>query len=209
MPVLELDSILLNYDSRVILSNVAIRCNTGEVIGILGRNGSGKSSLLQVVFGSKKAQYRSVRINGDVKEDQITYLPQDNLIPNYIRISRALSLYKIDQDDIVSEFPESKDWLTLYPQQLSGGSRRIIEVLLVLKSRAPFCLLDEPFTGIAPIYIDKLKLIIKNTHTKGVIITDHLYRDVMSIADRLYVLTNGQTYPVKNEHDLKHRGYIF
>jgi ABC-type lipopolysaccharide export system ATPase subunit len=212
---LEFDSVALAFDQRPILSSVAIKCFTGEIIGILGRNGSGKSSLMQVVFGSLRAEYKSVRVNGRslnsdyFKERLISYLPQDSLIPNYIRINNALSLFGVSKEELLLDFPESHEWLTLYPSQLSGGSLRIVEALLILKSKASFCLLDEPFTGIMPVYVQRLKEIILNARKKkGIVITDHLYRDVMSIADRLFVLDKGQTYPVRNELELQQRGYI-
>jgi ABC-type lipopolysaccharide export system ATPase subunit len=213
--VLEFDSLMLSFGGRPILSNVAIKCSTGEIVGILGRNGSGKSSLMQIVFGSLSADYKSVRVNGGslhgnyIKEKHIAYLPQDSLIPSYIRIDRALSLFGVREEALLDEFPEAREWLKLYPSQLSGGSQRIVEALLILKSNAPFCLLDEPFTGVMPVYVERLKQIIQNARSeKGIIVTDHLYRDVISITDHLYVLANGQTYPVSGEGELQRRGYI-
>ncbi|HMJ67424.1 MAG TPA: ATP-binding cassette domain-containing protein [Cyclobacteriaceae bacterium] len=212
---LEFDSLMLSFDGRPILSNVSIKCNTGEIVGLLGRNGSGKSSLMQVVFGSLAGDYKSVRINGKslhgnyIKEKHIAYLPQDSLIPDYVRVDKALTLFGLREEALLDEFPESRDWLRLYPSQLSGGTQRIVEVLLILKSKAPFCLLDEPFTGVMPVYVQRLKQIILNTRSeKGIIITDHLYRDVISITDRLFVLANGQTYQVNGESELQRRGYI-
>lgn len=213
--ILEFDSVNLSFGTRSILSSVAVECRTGDIVGILGRNGSGKSSLMQVVFGSLTSDYKSVRINGKSLQGNylsgrhMAYLPQHNLIPNSIRIDKALSLYEIDEDDLLMEFPEAGEWLKHYPQQLAGGSRRVLEVLLILKSRATFCLLDEPFTGVMPVQVTRLQQIILDARrSKGISITDHLYQDVMTIANRLLVLSNGQTYSVNNAEELRVRGYL-
>jgi len=213
--ILEFDSLELTYDTRSILSSVYMKCEAGEVVGILGRNGSGKSSLMKIVFGSLEPSFKSIRINGKtlkpnhLKQRLIGYLPQGNLIPAYLCIRKALKLYQIDDDDIFSQFPEAADFLDLSTTELSGGYKKIIEALLILKSKSKFCILDEPFSGIMPVHVEKMKAIIAGEKMKkGIIITDHLYRDVLSITDRVYLLTNGKTYQVKNEEDLISRGYI-
>jgi ABC-type multidrug transport system ATPase subunit len=212
---LEFDSLELWFEKRPILSGIYVKCAAGEVVGILGRNGSGKSSLMKIVFGSLKASHQSIRINGEslpydfIEKRLIGYLPQDNLIPSFLSIRKALKLFGVDEGEIMKAFPETEDVLGLYPQQLSAGSLRIIEALLILKSKALFCILDEPFTGLMPVNIDKLKQIISaEKKKKGIIITDHLYRHVLSLTDRLYLLANGRTYQVKDEEDLMTRGYL-
>ena len=210
---LEMDGIYLEYGLSKILCSVFVKCETGQIVGMLGRNGSGKSSLLKIVFGSLAAQSKSVRINGEslftLFSRNINYLPQDNLIPSYITIHNALKLFKVDRQMIVDVFPETKDHIDLKPSQISGGMLRIIEVLLILNSPSMFSLLDEPFSGIMPVHVDTLKqyMAIKKKE-KGIIITDHLYRHVLELSDTLYVLANGQTYSVKNESQLISLGYV-
>jgi len=212
---LEFDSLELWFEKRPILSGIYMKCAAGEVVGILGRNGSGKSSLMKIVFGSLKASHQSIRINGEslaydfIEKRLIGYLPQENLIPSFLSIRKAMKLFGIDEGEIIKAFPETEAALELYPQQLSAGSLRIIEALLILKSKALFCILDEPFSGLMPVNIDKLKQIIaEEKKKKGIMITDHLYRHVLSLTDRLYLLANGRTYQVKDEGDLMARGYL-
>jgi len=213
--VLEFDSIELSYETRSILSGIYMKCEAGEVIGVLGRNGSGKSSMMKIVFGSLKGSHQSIRINGEslppnhLRKKLIGYLPQDHILPSFISIRKAIRLFGINEEEIVLDFPEVKNFLRFTPKQLSGGYQRIVEALLILKSRAPFCILDEPFSGLMPVHIEKMKeIIVKEKSGKGIIITDHMYRHVISITDRLYVLTNGMTYPVRGEEDLVNRGYV-
>jgi ABC-type multidrug transport system ATPase subunit len=213
--ILEFDSLELKYDTRSLLSSVYMKCEVGEVVGLLGRNGSGKSSLMKVVFGALRGDHQSIRINGRhlpqdyIPKRLIAYLPQEDLIPSFLSVRKALQLFGIPEEDILSQFEEIKEFLNLKPKQLSGGYLRVIEAMLILKSKAPFCILDEPFSGLMPIHVEKLKELIKaEKNKKGIIVTDHLYRDVLAITDRLYLLANGKTFFIKHEDDLIARGYI-
>ena len=213
--ILEFDGIELSYGTQRILSGIYMKCTVGEVVGILGRNGSGKSSLFRVVFGSQSAEHRSIRMNGAplpedfIKRQIIGYLPQENLIPPHITIAKAFDLFRIERMEILRYFPDVYEQLNLKPDEISGGYRRVIELMLILKSRSRFCLLDEPFSGVMPVHIEQIKKMLTEAKMqKGIILTDHLYKNVVSVAERLYILSNGSTYPVRNHDDLISRGYL-
>jgi len=215
MNTLEFDSLYLEFGLHRVLSNVHMACTTGQIVGLLGRNGSGKSCLMQVVFGTMNAENKSVRFNKDplienyLKKQVIGYLPQSDLLPPFISFKKALALYELDDGRIVDEFPELKDCLKRKSSEVSGGQRRLFEALMVLYSKQPFCILDEPFSGLMPIHIEKLKTIFeREKHRKGIIITDHLHRHIRDIADVLYVLTNGKTYKITEEEELIKLGYL-
>ena len=213
--LLEFDGIELSYGTQRILSGIYMKCAVGEVVGILGRNGSGKSSLFKVVFGSQSAEHRSIRMNSSplpvdfIRRRIIAYLPQTYLLPPHITIAKALDLYGIKHEELLRSFPDLNEQLNLRPDELSGGFRRVIELMLILKSRSRFCLLDEPFSGVMPVHVETIRRILMEAKAeKGIILTDHLYRSVMSSADRLYILSNGSTYPVRSHDDLISRGYL-
>lgn len=213
--MLEFDGIQFKYDENPLLSGIYARCEKGKVTGLLGRNGSGKSTLLKIVFGSLKSDIMSVRIN-DVyiprpafSKRTISYLPQESFIPVYLSLRRILHLYNIHEELIIGYFPELKDDLNKRKNQLSGGTVRLFETLLILFSPSSFCLFDEPFTGLAPAMIERLTHCINQEKgNKGILITDHLYRHVIGLSDELFLLSNGKTYPVKNEEDLIQKGYL-
>lgn len=212
---LEFDSIQLEFGLHKVLSSVAMKCETGEVVGLLGRNGSGKSSLMKIVFGSMSSEFRSVRINkvpvmgSEFQKRQISYLPQGALMPSSLTLRKAMNYFGVSEESVCDTFPPAKEVLNLKPNQCSGGTLRIIETLLILLGPAPFCILDEPFSGIMPIHIETIKEIIrKQKQHKGIIITDHLYRHVTNIADRMYVLSSGQTYPISSPDQLVYYGYL-
>ena len=212
---LEFDSIQLSFGEQPLLSSVYMLSETGSITGLLGRNGCGKTTLMKIVFGAFQWEQKSVRINSNsvgknhLCKRLIAYLPQDHLIPEYLTLEKAFALYNIPQAEVVHEFPEAGEMMGYRPSQLSGGYRRIFEILLILKSQALFCLLDEPFTGLTPVYIDKIKVILqKAKSTKGIIITDHMHRHVVELSDILYLLANGQTYLVKDMEQLVSLGYM-
>ncbi|HYC85869.1 MAG TPA: ATP-binding cassette domain-containing protein [Chryseosolibacter sp.] len=212
---LEFDSIELDLDGRKILSSVYMKCEIGKVVGVLGRNGSGKSCMMKILFGSMDAQHKHVRINGEslpenyLRSRLFSYLPQENLIPSQFSIGEAFKLFNVKVDHVGEFWPEISSSIALKPDRLSGGTRRLVETILVLCSQAPYCLLDEPFTGVMPLYIEKMQEIIKKVkHHKGIILTDHLHRHVTAVADSLYVLSNGCTYPARKIDDLVKFGYL-
>lgn len=215
MNKLEFDGITLQFGFHQVLASVHGACETGQLVGLLGRNGTGKSCLMRIVFGSMKAESKSVRWNGSHLSDNymnkqiIGYLPQGNLLPDFITFEQALNLYEIELEMIVYVFPDVKDFLKRKAHEVSGGQRRFFEVLLILFAKHPFCFLDEPFSGLMPIHIERLSEIIQEVKLrKGILISDHLHRQVRSIADKLYVLTKGMTYLIKSNEQLIELGYL-
>jgi ABC-type multidrug transport system ATPase subunit len=212
---LEFDGIEFRYTETSLLSGVYVKCETGQITGLLGRNGSGKSTLLKIVFGSLKTDVKSVRINDQYihspgfSNRRIAYLPQGSFIPSDLTLRQVLKLYRILPDTILDHFPELTDFLDKRKAILSGGTVRLFENLITLYAPSSFCFFDEPFSGLSPVMIDRLIECMKNEkENKGILITDHLYKYVTQIADRLFVLANGRTYPVKGTEDLIRRGYL-
>jgi ABC-type lipopolysaccharide export system ATPase subunit len=94
-------------------------------------------------------------------------------------------------------------------KNLSGGERRIVEIYIILASKTKFCMLDEPFSQVMPVHVSTFKKIInEEKKNKGMILTDHLYEDVIDVCDDIYVLLNGKTYLTNNRDDLTRLGYI-
>jgi len=213
--MLEFDSIEVLFDGRSILNSVYMCCERGKITGLLGRNGCGKSTLMKIVFGSMPFEQKSVRINGHslgihyLPKKLIGYLPQSDLIPSYLTIRKAFELFEADLEAVSKYFPETITMVDLKPRQLSGGYLRIFEVMLILESKSGFCLLDEPFTGLTPLYVEKVKQILRSYKaTKGIVITDHMHRHVTEISDTLYLLAQGQTYHVHDPRQLVSLGYV-
>jgi ABC-type lipopolysaccharide export system ATPase subunit len=92
---------------------------------------------------------------------------------------------------------------------LSGGESRYLEVKLLLNLDSVFVLLDEPFNGISPLHVELIKaMILKKSLQKGIILTDHDYRNVLDIANKYYLLFDGGLKPVKTKQDLIDWRYV-
>lgn len=212
---LEIDSILLKYNEHTVLKDIYLSCEKGSIIGLLGRNGCGKSSLLKIISGNLIPLSKSIRLDNKFLNDEyrspndMMYAPQFNYIPNHLRINRILSDFNLDIKDLIKDFPEFAELGNIRFNKLSGGLKRILEIYIVLVSKTKFCLLDEPFSQIMPIHVEHLKNIItREKENKGIIITDHLYEHVKDISDEIYIINNGKTYQCKTENDLTEYGYL-
>ena len=215
MLTLKVDSVQLEFNHRKILQDVYLHCNQCEVVGLLGRNGSGKSSLLKIIFGTLIPSYKYVSID-DVfvhygyLNNRIAYLSQNSYLPRGIKI-KSLASMLIDEhywDDFAS-LNIYKNHQHKKPEQLSGGELRQLEMLMILYSKADFILLDEPFTHITPIQADYFKEIIKTvSQTKGIIVTDHQYNNVLDVSDKIVLLSDGCTKHIDHIDELITHHYL-
>ncbi|PYF77216.1 ATP-binding cassette domain-containing protein [Pedobacter nutrimenti] len=213
--VLEADGIQLEFGSRPILSDVYIKCTTGKITGLLGRNGEGKTSLLHIIYGHLNASYKCIRFDGTFVQspfknpELLRYLPQFNFIPGNFSLKRVFSDFDMDFSLFEQRFPEFKSKYNSRIKTLSGGQRRLTEIYMILKSPGHFAILDEPFSQLSPILIESIKELIQSEKAhKGLIITDHMFRHILEISDDLYVLSNGKTHKTNSEQDLERLGYV-
>lgn len=213
---LHADSIRKQIGDQQILNDVFISCKPGEIVGLLGRNGSGKSSLLKIIFGSLAADNQFVSIDNQKinslydNRKLLQYLPQDGFLPNHIKITNIISCFcNPENSTLLTENSLVMPHLQKKSKQLSGGERRILEILLMVHSEARYLLLDEPFNGVSPLQVQTIKdLIQKHSEDKGFIITDHDYRNVLDISSRVILMDNGNTRVIKQFNDLIDFGYL-
>ncbi|REC43263.1 ATP-binding cassette domain-containing protein [Chryseobacterium sp. 5_R23647] len=215
MSKLHIDSITKSFGEKDILKDIYLSCETGNISGLLGRNGSGKSTLFQIIFGTIKGDTQYIKFNDIILKNQsdrknrIAYLPQYSFLPKNIKIKNLIDLFcdkensaKISQSKFIQPF------LNETPNTLSGGELRIVEVLLIIYSKAEFILLDEPFHSLSPKIITGIKTIIKQQTDKGFIISDQQYHDVLDISDDIFLLSDGHLKPIKDLTELKRFNYL-
>jgi ABC-type (unclassified) transport system, ATPase component len=214
--VLEIDSVIKSFNGRQILTDIYLKCTTGEIVGLLGRNGTGKSTLLKIIFGVLWADNKFIRIDGKVLtqpykiSNELCYLPQHNFLPKQFAVKKVAGLYlPIHQ---VDSFLDDSILRTLGNNKtgnLSGGELRYLEIKLLLNTGCKFILLDEPFNGVSPLMIDSLKeLITEKAKVKGIILTDHDYRNVLDVATRYCLIFDGGIKEVKDKTELVKWGYL-
>lgn len=211
---LEVDSVFFQVPEKVILSDVHLSLTEGEVLGVLGRNGSGKSTLFKLMFGLITSEFFNMWVDG-VKckniydQGLLQYLPQNDFLPGSLKLAEAMRLFKLD-DVSRKRIPEIIQELgTQRAYALSGGKRRLFEACLLLFSKSPFLILDEPFTGLTPLVVEQLSELIREaSQDKGIIVTDHLYKSILPISDKLMLMTAGALKPVNGTDDLEDAGYL-
>ncbi len=208
----EADSIVKKYKDTRILNGVYLKLNPSEIVAILGRNGSGKSTLLKVLFGVEKADFSFFKFNNKVLKqpykykDVISYLPQDGYLLKSLSVKKTIAMYlskEVILPEIVKEFYNKR------VEDLSYGNRRFLEVFILLSLEHKFVLLDEPFSGMSPIYIKLISdYILENKKDKGIVIVDHNYENTLQLSDKKYMLFKGVLKEIKTEEDLISYGYI-
>ncbi len=212
---LEVDSIILEFGPKRVLQNVYLKSETGIITGILGRNGSGKTCLMTIIYGELETNNKSIRLDGETifsgfrSPETLRYLPQFSFIPKDLKVKRIFNDFELDFAQFSYDFPDFEKYYNCKLKKLSGGEQRIIEVYSILASKTKFCMLDEPFSQIMPLHVETLKsILIREKKNKGVIITDHLYKYIIDICDNLYVISDGKTYLTTDLNDLISLGYL-
>lgn len=216
MNTLEIDGIRVLYKEKVILRDIYLKVETGKCIGVLGRNGSGKSTLLKVIYGQINTNEKSIRINGkpflnnNRNPKTMRFLSQYNFLPRHLKIGKIFKLFDVSFNDFISNFKNFKHNTDTKIKHLSFGETRIIELFLILKSNTQFCVLDEPFANLAPIHIESFtKIINEEKKNKGILLTDHTYKEVIKVSDYIYLMQNGVLTQVKHLENLNNLGYIY
>jgi lipopolysaccharide export system ATP-binding protein len=214
--ILEVDSVRKAFWTNQVLTDVYLKCEPGDIIGLLGRNGSGKTTLLKIIFGTLYTDYKHIRINDLILNQPyktkklLSFLNQENFLPKNLTVRQIVNLYSqhLDQKVFLDD-PVLSKVLDTTIRVLSGGESRYLEVKLILNLDSQFALLDEPFNGISPLHIELIKQMIKDKSSqKGIVLTDHDYRNVLDISNRYYLLFDGGIKKIKSKEDLIIWGYV-
>jgi len=212
----EADSIRKSFGDKQVLTDVYLSCQTEDIIGLLGRNGSGKSTLLKILFGTLYTDYKHILINGEYLDQPfkekglISFLHQDNFLPRSMTVKKVLKLFdhKLDDTEFVND-PVLSKVLNTKIGNLSGGESRYLEIKLILNLDSKFVFLDEPFNGISPVHIDIVKDMIRNqAGKKGIVLTDHDYRNVLDVANKYMILFDGGIKILKSKEEFIYWGYL-
>lgn len=215
MSILHIDSITKSYGKKKILQDIYLSCETGKIVGILGGIGAGKSTLLQIIFGTIKADFQFIKFNNEVitkqsdRQNKIAYSSQQPMFPKNIKVRKLISLFcspeyieKLYALNLVQPF------LDRSLRNLSGGETKLMEVLIIIYSKAEFILLEEPYSGLSPILTEKLMKIIKEmSKEKGFIISDIQPQHTLDISDEIYVLSDTYLKQIKDLKELQQYYY--
>ncbi|WP_380056101.1 LPS export ABC transporter ATP-binding protein [Falsihalocynthiibacter sp. SS001] len=202
-----------SYRRKTVIRDVSMELSRGEVIALLGPNGSGKTTCFYSIAGLVSPEGGQVLVDGREitllpmyrrAKLGIGYLPQENSIFRGLSVEdNILSILEISikhahkrrerLEELLSEF--SIGHLRRAPAlSLSGGERRRVEIARCLAASPEFLLLDEPFAGVDPIAVGEIRELVGQLKNRniGVLITDHNVRETLEIVDRAYILHEGK-----------------
>ena len=211
-PVFTAKNISKSFGERVVLRKIDIHLNKGEMLGLLGSNGAGKSTFMNIVLGLLKSDFGDIFL-GNTKLTPlpihqrsklgIAYLPQQTSIfrgltvyENLLGIAQIVKKSTVAQKDVVEKLMAEFSITHLRDIKataLSGGERRRAEIARCLINNPKVLLLDEPFAGVDLLSIQDIKGLLLKLQNRGcaVLVTDHNASQLLSVVDRAYVLANG------------------
>ncbi|MBI5750981.1 MAG: LPS export ABC transporter ATP-binding protein [Hydrogenophilales bacterium] len=212
MSTLEVFNLRKRYKSRVVVKDVSLTVNSGDVVGLLGPNGAGKTTSFYMMVGLTTLDAGRILLDGqDLSTLPIhrralmglSYLPQEASIFRKLTVAEniqaILELQPIPAAEVARRLSELLHDLNIehlrdaQAMSLSGGERRRVEIARALATQPRFILLDEPFAGVDPIAVLDIQKIIRFLSERGigVLITDHNVRETLGICDRAYIINEG------------------
>jgi len=218
-----------SYGGRMVVQDVSLSVNSGEVVGLLGPNGAGKTTSFYMIVGLVAADAGRIEIDETPISSMpihqrarrgVSYLPQDASVFRRLTVEeniRAVLELQIDHEgkkfskavierqlDALLEELQITHIRRNSALSLSGGERRRVEISRALATRPRFILLDEPFAGVDPIAVIEIQRIVRFLKSRGigVLITDHNVRETLGICDRAYIISEGKVLTTGKPEDI-------
>lgn len=211
------------YNRRKVVNGVDFEVDRGEIVGLLGQNGAGKTTAFRMTVGMIKPDAGIVYLLDEDVTDRPMYVRarmgmgylsqspsvfqrmtvQDNIMAILETMRYALRERKEILDGLIDEFGLTKV-RTSKAYTLSGGERRRLEISRALCTNPALILLDEPFSGVDPIAVADIQTIIRSLRDKGIgiLLTDHNVRDTLEVTDRSYIIDEGNILTSGTSHEL-------
>lgn len=218
------------YKTRYIVNNINLYLSSGEIIGLLGPNGSGKTTTFYMILGIVKHDSGNILLNNrnigalpiySRARLGIGYLPQENSIFRQLTVfdnlmSVAEIQNNINKKECYRHVIQLMKNFKIYHlknnigQTLSGGERKRVELARALTTKPKFILLDEPFSGVDPISIQEIQKIIKQltSYNLGVLITDHNVNATLNICKRAYIINQGTLIAHGSPKEILNNKYV-
>lgn len=203
--IIEIKGLTKSYLNKKAVNNLSLNLEKGKVVGILGPNGSGKTTIIKILAGILRSNKGQVLIDGKnpgaYTKSIVSYLPDRNFLYEWMSVEESIVFYK----DFYADFDKNKAYELLEfmnldknakVNSLSKGMKEKLNLTLVLSRRAKVYILDEPIAGVDPIARDQiLDAIIKNYNKDStMLITTHLVRDIEGVFDEVIFLKEGEVY---------------
>jgi len=213
--LLNVTGLVKHYGGRKVVDDISFSVNQAEIVGLLGKNGAGKTTSFKMTIGmiprdggsivfegedvSSLPMYRRARLGMGYLCQEPSIFTRMTVEQNLMAILETMHLSKSERRAIADELLEDFGLTRLRKQlarTLSGGERRRLEIARALVTRPSLILLDEPFTGVDPIAIFDIQGFITNLKQRGIglLLTDHNVHATLSIVDRAYIINEGKVF---------------
>ncbi|KTF20999.1 MULTISPECIES: ABC transporter ATP-binding protein [Streptococcus] len=214
--LLRLEHVQKNYGKTEALSGVNLDIQPGRIVGLLGPNGSGKTTIIKLINGLLQPTSGQVLINGEKPSPKtkkvVSYLPDTTYLGDNMKIKEVFAMFK----DFYSDFDEEKanhllEDLNLDEKSrlknLSKGNKEKVQLILVMSRKADLYVLDEPIGGVDPAARDYiLKTIIQNrSENSSVLISTHLISDIEDILDDVIFIKDGEILLQEDANELRRK----
>jgi len=214
---------------KVIVADVSLEVNSGEVVGLLGPNGAGKTTTFYMISGLLTPTFGKIILNGEDISDfpihkrakyGIGYLPQESSVFKDLTVEENILLAgEVSIKDRSIREKRVEELLQLFNIEpirhnkgvsLSGGERRRVEIARALVNAPNFLLLDEPFAGVDPIAVNDIRKVISQLTEIGigVLITDHNVRETLKTCNKAYVIKSGNLLAFGTADDIAHNSLV-
>jgi lipopolysaccharide export system ATP-binding protein len=223
--LLETRNLVKSYGGRIVVNQVSFTVDRGEIVGLLGRNGAGKTTSFRMTMGIVTPDSGQVQFNGeDISklpmyrraQKGLGYLSQENSVFQRLTVEKNLlailelvkGMSQTDRKKKARELMEQFGLLRNAKQEartLSGGERRKLEIARALITQPAIILLDEPFSGVDPIAVQDLQLEVRHLQRDygiSFLLTDHNVRQTLEVTDRSYIIHEGKVLRQGSPRDL-------
>ena len=213
-PQLKIEGISKTYGGKKVVRDVTLEIGRGETVGLFGPNGSGKTTIFEMLIGFTRPDSGSIWFeNQDITEFSpsarvrlgLGYLPQEAAIFRSLTVSQNLQVAlearpdlsgaqrKAELERLIGEY-SLKDFRNTQGSRLSGGMRRRVEIIRVLAVKPRVLIFDEPFVGLDPVAVDGIQVLMRDLIKEGysIILTDHKVREALSMCNHVYFISNGE-----------------
>jgi ABC-type branched-subunit amino acid transport system ATPase component/ABC-type branched-subunit amino acid transport system permease subunit len=205
-PILEMTAVSAGYEGSRILNGIDFVVGENETVGILGRNGVGKTTLLNTIMGVVPLLDGDIAFHGQslaarrpfvINQRGISIVPEGRRLFGNLSVADNLRLAArpggMPLQDIFELFPKLRVIYRRRAEHLSGGERQMVAIARALVAPADLLLLDEPFEGLAPSVVQDVRAALRRLKgTRAMVLVEHDAEKIMSIADRIYVVVNGR-----------------
>ncbi len=223
--LLDCRDLVKSYGGRVVVNRVSFRVGNAEIVGLLGRNGAGKTTSFRIAVGMIRPNAGKVLLRGEDVSDEpmyrrarrgLGYLSQENSV--FVRLTVEENLLAIlevvggttrsQRQRRAADLMDQFGLQTVARQEartLSGGERRKLEIARALITDPAIILLDEPFSGVDPIAVQDLQreiLRLKQESGLSILLTDHNVRETLAVTDRSYIIHEGRVLCEGTPHEL-------